>query len=53
MAHLLDLRIQANNEKCHEENEQPHFYPQNELKTCDIDGGPWFEQYKSGIRYER
>jgi hypothetical protein len=45
MASLVDYRIQANMLKVEHPNEQPNVFEQNEMDTCNIDGGPWFEQF--------
>jgi hypothetical protein len=29
-----------------QQNEQPNVFEQNEMDTCDTDGGPWFEDFK-------
>jgi hypothetical protein len=46
MASLVDYRIQANMLKVEHPNEQPNVFKQNEMDTCNIDGGPWFDQYE-------
>ena len=40
--------LQVEAERSPKEGEQPHVFEQNELDTCDVEGGPWFEQF-SGV----
>lgn len=46
LARCLDAQISKKTKR--DDGEQPNVFTQDELDTCNIGGGPWFEQLKGG-----